>query len=301
MASVAAETAGAAAAARPAPPRSVPERVIRIAGKAPVHILLAAIGLLWLIPTIGLLLTSLLSPTDFNSMGWWKIISKPSLATWQNYDALLENEQITDSLLTTLQVAVGGTVLPILVASLAAYAFAWLEFPGRDWLFVGVIGLLVVPLQMALIPIFSLYDKLGIFDTVLGLILFHTAFGLPFAIFLLRNFFAGIPKDILESARIDGASEFRIFFRLILPLGLPAIASLAIFQFLWTWNDLLVALTFGRDTKPITVAIFNQLTEFGSNIEIIAPAAFISLALPLVVFFAFQRYFVQGLLAGSVK
>ena len=150
-------------------------------------------------------------------------------------------------------------------------------------------------------PIFSLYSDLHLFDTVIGLILFHTAFGLPFAIFLLRNFFIGIPKDILESARIDGASEIWIFIRLILPLGLPAIASLAIFQFLWTWNDLLVALTLGRNTQPVTVAIFSQLGEFGSNIEIIAPAAFVSLAIPLAVFFAFQRYFVQGLLAGSVK
>jgi alpha-glucoside transport system permease protein len=164
-----------------------------------------------------------------------------------------------------------------------------------------VIALLVVPLQMALIPMFSLYNHLGIFDTVLSLVLFHTAFALPFAVFLLRNFFIGIPKDLLESARIDGASEFRIFLRLILPLGLPAIASLGIFQFLWTWNDLLVALVFGRDTRPITVAIFSQLNEFGSSVDIIAPAAFLSLAIPLAVFFAFQRYFVQGLLAGSVK
>jgi alpha-glucoside transport system permease protein len=201
----------------------------------------------------------------------------------------------------TAQIAVGSTALPIIVGALAAYALAWLEFPGRDYLFIAIVALLVVPLQMALIPIFSLYNTLGIFDTVLSLVLFHTAFGLPFAIFLLRNFFIGIPKDILESARIDGASEIRIFTRLILPLGLPAIASLAIFQFLWTWNDLIVALTFARDTQPITVAIFNQLTEFGSNIEIIAPAAFVSLALPLCVFLAFQRYFVQGMLAGSVK
>jgi alpha-glucoside transport system permease protein len=191
--------------------------------------------------------------------------------------------------------------LPIFIAALAGYAFAWLEFPGRDWLFVVVIGLLVVPLQMALIPMFSLYNKFGIFDTVISLVLFHTAFGLPFAIFLLRNFFIGIPKDILESARIDGASEIRIFLRLILPLGLPAIASLAIFQFLWTWNDLLVALTFARDTKPVTVAIYSNLRQFGSNIDLIAPASFLSLVIPLAVFFAFQRYFVQGLLAGSVK
>ena len=276
-------------------------RIVRLAAKAPLHLLLAAIGLLWLVPTLGLLFTSLLTPADYNTRGWWEIISGPSLATWQNYDALLENEQITSSLWITVQVAVGSTLLPIMIAALAAYAFAWLEFPFRDWLFVIVIGLLVVPIQMALIPIFRLYNFLPLFDTVPGLILFHTAFGLPFAIFLLRNFFIGIPKDILESARIDGASEFRIFFRLILPLGLPAIASLAIFQFLWTWNDLLVALTFGRDTEPITVAIFSQLTEFGNNIEIIAPASFVSLAIPILVFFAFQRYFVQGLLAGSVK
>jgi alpha-glucoside transport system permease protein len=287
--------------AAPAVRESVATRVVRVATRAPVHLILAAVGLLWLIPTLGLFLTSIMPADRFDTTGWWKVIAHPSLATWQNYDRLFSNGDITHSLLTTLYIAIGGTVLPILVGALAGYAFAWLDFPGRDWLFVGVIGLLVVPLQMALIPIFSLYNSVGIFDTVFSLILFHTAFGLPFAIFLLRNFFIGIPKDILESARIDGSSELRIFLRLILPLGLPAIASLAIFQFLWTWNDLLVALTFGRDTRPITVAIFNQLTEFGSNIEIIAPAAFVSLAIPLVVFFAFQRYFVQGLLAGSVK
>jgi alpha-glucoside transport system permease protein len=280
---------------------TVASKIVRFVSTTPVYIVLMFIGVLWLVPTLGLLLTSVMSPADFSTIGWWKVIAHPSLSTWENYDHLFSNGPLTHSLWVTAQIAIGGTVLPILVGALAAYAFAWLEFPGRDWLFIVVIALLVVPLQMALIPIFSLYNTLGIFDTVLSLVLFHTAFGLPFAIFLLRNFFIGIPKDILESARIDGASEIRIFLRLILPLGLPAIASLAIFQFLWTWNDLIVALTFARDTQPITVAIFNQLTEFGSNIEIIAPAAFVSLAIPLVVFFAFQRYFVQGLLAGSVK
>ena len=283
------------------PDESVASRIVRVLGKAPVNIILVVIGVMWLVPTLGLLATSLLSPESFNEIGWWKILSKPSLATWQNYSDIFHNGPITHSLWVTVQIAVGATVVPIVVAALAAYAFAWLEFPGRDWLFIAVIALLVVPLQMALIPIFQIYNTLGIFDTVLSLVLFHTAFALPFAIFLLRNFFVGIPRDVLESARIDGASEWRIFIRLILPLGLPAIASLAIFQFLWTWNDLIVALTFARDTQPITVAIFNQLGEFGSNIEIIAPAAFISLVIPLVVFFAFQRYFVQGLLAGSVK
>jgi alpha-glucoside transport system permease protein len=285
---------------------SVAAKILRVATKAPVHIVLVVVGVMWLVPTLGLFLTSIMAPADFNQFGWWKTFSKPSLSTFENYDSLFANETITDSLFVTAQIAIGGTILPIVIGAMAGYAFAWLDFPGRNWLFIGVIALLVVPVQMALIPIFEIYNNVSLFgydlfDTVLSLVLFHTAFGLPFAIFLLRNFFIGIPKDILESARIDGASEMRIFLRLILPLGLPAIASLAIFQFLWTWNDLLVALTFGRETQPITVAIFNQLTEFGNNIEIIAPAAFVSLALPLVVFFAFQRYFVQGLLAGSVK
>jgi alpha-glucoside transport system permease protein len=276
-------------------------RIIRFLATTPVQIFLLFFGLLWLVPTFGILLTSLLSPADFSTEGWWQVFTEPSKLTWDNYDAILGNDAIRSALWTTVLIALGGTILPIFVAALAGYAFAWLEFPGRDWLFIGVIALLVVPLQMALIPIFSLYNTLGIFDTVLSLILFHTAFGLPFAIFLLRNFFIGIPKDLMEAARIDGASEVRIFLRLILPLGLPAIASLAIFQFLWTWNDLLVALTFGRETQPITVAIFSQLRQFGANIELIAPATFVSLVIPLGVFFAFQRYFVQGLLAGSVK
>jgi alpha-glucoside transport system permease protein len=287
----------------PAPATGDPwsARILRVLAKAPLQLFLIFVGLLWLVPTFGLFLTSLLAPADLSTGGWWQLLSEPSKLTWENYDAVLSNESIRDALLTTVWVSVGGTVVPIFVAALAGYAFAWLEFPGRDWIFIGVIAMLVVPLQMALIPMFSLYNDLGIFDTVLSLVLYHTAFALPFAIFLLRNFFIGIPKDLMEAARIDGASEVRIFLRVILPLGLPAIASLGIFQFLWTWNDLLVALTFGRETQPITVAIFSQLRQFGANIELIAPATFVSLVIPLVVFFAFQRYFVQGLLAGSVK
>jgi alpha-glucoside transport system permease protein len=286
----------------PAKPHdSVPARIGRAVAKAPLQIFLIVVALLWLVPTFGLFITSIMPSSLVSQEGWWKFFSHPSIATFSNYRALYDNSTITASLRTTAEIAIGGTVLPIMIAALAGYAFAWLEFPGRDVLFVVVIGLLVVPVQMALIPIFSIYDHLGLFDTVLGLVLFHTAFGLPFAIFLLRNFFVGIPRDILESARIDGASEMRIFTRLILPLGLPAIASLAIFQFLWTWNDLIVALTLARNTQPITVAIFSQMREFGTNVEIIAPASFISLVVPLIVFFAFQRYFVQGLLAGSVK
>jgi alpha-glucoside transport system permease protein len=289
------------AAPGPVVEESFAHKVVRVLGKAPVQIALVVIGVLWLVPTIGLLFTSLLPEQDLLTKGWWQLFSTPSKATFENYSNIFDNSTITSSLWTTVQIAVGATILPIFIGAMAGYAFAWLEFPGRDWLFILVIALLVVPLQMALIPIFSLYDKTGIFDTVIGLILFHTAFALPFAIFLLRNFFIGIPKDLMEAARIDGASEIYIFLRIILPLGLPAIASLAIFQFLWAWNDLLVALSLARETQPITVAIFSQLRAFGTNIELIAPATFVSLAIPLAVFFAFQRYFVQGLLAGSVK
>jgi alpha-glucoside transport system permease protein len=285
----------------PRPDQTVAKKILRFLARAPVHIVLFFIAVLWLVPTVGLAITSLMSAQDYGQIGWWKVISRPHVATWANYSNLWDNTSIPGSLKTTAIITIGGTFLPIVIGAMAGYAFAWLDFPGRDWLFIGVIALLVVPIQMALIPMFSFYNKVGLYDTILGLVLFHTAFGLPFAIFLLRNFFIGIPKDILESARIDGASEVRIFLRLIMPLGLPAIASLAIFQFLWTWNDLLVALTMARNTQPITVSIFSNLRQFGSNIDIIAPASFVSLVIPLAVFFAFQRYFVQGLLAGSVK
>ena len=293
--------AAAPAIELPAPRETVAAKVLRLVARAPVHLVLVVLGALWLVPTFGLLITSLLPASSLASQGWWQIFSHPSRATWSNYNALFHNHGLLTALKTTAYIAVGNTLILVVIGALAGYAFAWLDFPGRDWLFIGVVGLLVVPLQMALIPMFKLYNTFSLYDTILGIILFHVAFGLPFAIFLLRNFFVGLPKDILESARIDGAREIVIFLRLILPLGLPAIASLAIFQFLWTWNDLIVALTFGQNTQPITVWIFGQLREFGTSIDVIAPASFISLVVPLTVFFAFQRYFVQGLLAGSVK
>jgi alpha-glucoside transport system permease protein len=293
--------AAAPAIELPAPRDTVAAKILRALARGPIHLVLIVLGGLWLVPTVGLFITSILPASALASHGWWQVFSHPSRATWANYHALFQNSGLTTALKTTAYIAVGNTVLVVILGAMAGYAFAWLDFPGRDWLFIGVIGLLVVPLQMALIPMFKVYDVVHLFDTWEGIALFHAAFGLPFAVFLLRNFFVGLPKDILESARIDGANEVVIFLRLILPLGLPAIASLAIFQFLWTWNDLLVALTFGQSTTPITVWIAGQLREFGTSIDIIAPASFISLVIPLGVFFAFQRYFVQGLLAGSVK
>jgi alpha-glucoside transport system permease protein len=276
-------------------------RLLRLLAKAPVHLVLVAIGILWLIPTAGLFVTSILTPTDQAAGGWWNFLFEPSSWTFENYRSMFDNEGIVDALWITVQVTLGATILPILIASLAAYALAWIEFPGRDWIFLTVVALLLVPIQMALIPMFSLYNRFSLFDTIPGLILFHSAFALPFAIFLLRNFFAGIPRDLMEAARIDGASELRLFFRVVLPLGLPAIASLAIFQVLFVWNDLLIGLVMAQSNQPIAPQLASQLRQFGSNLDVLAPAAFFSAVIPLTIFALFQRYFVQGLLAGSVK
>jgi alpha-glucoside transport system permease protein len=230
------------------------------------------------------------------------VFARPAQLTLQNYVDLLSNSAITSSLVNSILIVVPATALVVIVGALAGYAFAWMEFPGRDWLLVGVIVLLAVPLQVALIPVARMFGALGIFGSIPGVILFHVAFGLPFAIFLLRNFFTQIPREVLEAARVDGASEWRIFVRVVLPLGGPAIASLAIFQFLWTWNDLLIGLIFtNAESQPITVAIQSQLRQFGSNIDVLSTGAFVSMIIPLIVFFAFQRYFVQALLAGSNK
>jgi alpha-glucoside transport system permease protein len=285
-----------------APRRGLATRIVSRLGSGVVLVVLVLIGLIWLVPTVGLLAASLRTGADNSSTGWWTVFTEPSQLTFENYRNLFDNNTMIDAFFNTIYITVPATVLVVLIASLAAYAFAWLEFPGRDWLFLLVVAMLVVPVQVGLIPVARLYGDLGIFGTITGVVLFHVAFGLPFAIFLLRNYFAGIPRDLLEAARMDGGTELTIFRRVILPLGLPAIASLTIFQFLWVWNDLLVALIFSnRDTQPLTVALQQQVRQFGNNFQILAPGAFLSLIVPLIVFFAFQRFFVQGVLAGSVK
>ena len=204
--------------------------------------------------------------------------------------------------MNSLAVAVPATILPILFASFAAYAFSWMDFRGRQWLFAILVGLQVVPLQMTLIPISRLYAQLGLNGTFMGIWLFHTGFGLPYAIYLMRNFLGSLPREIFESAYLDGASHWTAFYKLAIPLSVPALASLAIFQFLWIWNDLLVALVFlGGDNPVLTYQIGNMVTSLGSGWHLLTAAAFISMALPMVVFLALQRYFVRGLLAGSVK
>ena len=298
MSSTAEGIAGPRVASKSEP---VAARVARGLSRGPLNVFLILIGILWLVPSIGLLVTSFREPADYAESGWWTVLSKPAALTMEGYKNLLSNESMMQGLWNTVKITVPASILVVVIAALAAYAFAWVAFPGRDSLFLLVVALLVVPLQMALIPASRLFNVTGIFGTIWAVIAFHIAFGLPFAIFLLRNFFAGIPKDLLEAARIDGASEWQIFMRLVLPLGMPAIASLFIFQFLWTWNDLLVGLTFGGQASPLTVLIRQEMRQYGTNIDVIAPGAMLLMLVPLVVFFAFQRYFVQGLLAGAVK
>ncbi|NUK96751.1 carbohydrate ABC transporter permease [Streptomyces lunaelactis] len=277
-------------------------RIAARAGGGVMRVLLVLVGLFWLMPTFGLLISSLRDSTDISASGWWKVFTAPAQLTTENYSRLLDNEAITDSLLSTVLITVPATVLVVVIGSLAGYAFAWMDFPGRDWWFMVVVGLLVVPVQVALIPVSKLFGRIGIFETTIGVIIFHVAFGLPFAIFLLRNFFAEIPRELLEAARLDGAGEIRLFTRVVMPLGGPAIASLGIFQFLWVWNDMLVALIFAdSESAPITVALQRQVRQFGNNIDVLAPGAFVSMIIPLAVFFAFQRQFVTGVMAGDVS
>jgi alpha-glucoside transport system permease protein len=282
--------------------RSLGRRIADRASGGALRIVLVIIALIWLIPTFGLLIESLRNPAQYANGGWWYAIAHPAQLTVHNYTALLQNNTFTSSFINTILITLPAALAVVFIGSAAGYAFAWMEFPGRDWIFLGVVALLVIPIQIALIPVVKLYSLLGISGTILSVVIFHVAFGLPFAIFLLRNYFAGIPRDLLEAARMDGAREGRVFFRVVLPLGLPAIASLFIFQFLWVWNDLLVALVFSnQSSQPITVALASQTRQFGSSIDVLAPGAFLSVVIPLIVFLAFQRFFVQGVMAGSVK
>ncbi|MFD0368851.1 carbohydrate ABC transporter permease [Streptomyces sp. NPDC059071] len=303
MTSFASRAAGGTAA-RPAA-RTTSRTAARLASRAAsgaMRVFLVLVALFWLMPTVGLLLSSLRSPSDIASSGWWQVFTAPAQLTTENYRDLLANDAITGSLVSTVLITVPATLLVIVIGAFAGYAFAWLDFPGRDWWFLLVVALLVVPVQVALVPVSKLFGAVGIFETTLGVVLFHTAFGLPFAIFLLRNFFAEIPRELLEAARLDGAGEIRLFTRVVLPLGGPAVASLGIFQFLWVWNDMLVALIFAdAQSPPITVALQQQVRQFGNNVDVLAPGAFVSMVIPLLVFFAFQRQFVSGVMAGAVK
>jgi alpha-glucoside transport system permease protein len=288
----------------------------RFVTRLPVHAALIAIAVIWSIPTIALLVSSFRDPTAIADSGWWTALTNPGDWTTANYREVLNQRDMGRAFVNSLLIAGPSTVLVILVASTAAYAFAWMTFPLRNTLFLIVVALLVVPLQMTLIPVLRLYVQLEVdievpllggrlfgTNSYIGLWLAHAAYGLPFAVFLLRNFFGSLPRDLFESAYLDGASELTVFRRIVMPLSMPAIAALAIFQFLWVWNDLLIALVFLGDPTmfPMTVQIQSLVSSFGTNYQVLTAAAFVSMVLPLLVFFALQRYFVQGVLAGAVK
>jgi alpha-glucoside transport system permease protein len=237
------------------------------------------------------------------------VAETPPVFVTQNYEKVVASEGVGQAFLNTFKVTIPATFIPILIAAFAAYAFSWMNFPGRKWLFIVVVGLLVVPLQMSLIPLLRLYNDLGATlgiesKSYLGVWLAHSAFGLPLAIYLLRNYIAALPRDIIESARMDGASHFQIFTSIVLPLSVPALASFAIFQFLWVWNDFLIALVFlgkAPDQIVLTIKLNDLLGSRGESWEILTASAFVSIAVPVAVFFALQRFFVRGLLSGSVK
>ena len=280
------------------------KHLLRWVNSSIVTITVVLISCTWSIPTFGLFISSFRPATDIQSSGWWAGLVPPWHFTIANYQQVIQTQGLGRAFLNSLIIAIPGTLLPVLVAAFAAYAFAWMKFPGRDWLFLGIVALLVVPIQMTLIPILNILTTAGITGTYLAIWLAHTAYGLPFAVYLLRSFFGALPSDLFESAYIDGASNLRIFFDLVLPLSVPSLASLVIFQFMWVWNDLLVALIFlggNPNQAPMTLTIANLVNSYGSNYEVLTAAAFISMALPLLIFFCLQRYFVSGILAGSVK
>jgi alpha-glucoside transport system permease protein len=293
--------AGGVVHARPTPAGWI----VAALNRTVIHVSLALIGLIWLVPTLGLLVTSFRPRSDIQSTGWWDIFNLH--LTVDNYRQVLEAQGMLQAFANTVFIAVPSTLLPLAICALAAYAFSWMRFPFRDTIFLIVVGLLMVPVQVAFIPVLT-----GFRELVPGLELTrgygavwlaHTAFALPFGIFLLRNFFITLPPDMIEAARIDGASDIWIFRKIVVPVSVPAIAAYGIFQFLWVWNDLLMALVFVQDASkfPMTRAIQNLLSQYGTEWHLLAAGAFLLMIVPLVVFFSLQRYFVQGLLAGSIK
>jgi alpha-glucoside transport system permease protein len=296
-----------------------PEAPERRKGGWLVRIVVVVVVLLWTIPTLGVLISSFRPEELVDNSGWWTSLAHPLRdAEWtlENYRSALSTGGFGNAFLNSLAVAIPSTVIPVTIAAFAAYAFSWMDFRGRHVLFVLVVGLMVVPLQMALIPILRLYTggasvggvtlfpDLDLGGTFLGVWLAHTAFGLPLATYLLRNYIGSLPSSIVESAKIDGADHFTIFWRLIIPLSVPALAAFGIFQFLWVWNDLLISYVFlggSRENRVLTIALADLVGSRGENWHLLTSAAFLSMALPLAVFFSLQRYFVRGLTAGSVK
>jgi alpha-glucoside transport system permease protein len=275
-----------------------------LAGRIPLHAVVLGLALLWLVPTVGLVVNSFRPPRLVASTGWWTALVPPLRFTLDNYAAVLRTYNMGRSFLNSLIISIPATIMPITIAAYTAYALAWMSFRGREALFVLVVATLVVPLQATLVPVFRMLTDLGLVGTFPAAWLAHTGYGLPFAIYLLRNFMATLPRDLMEAASIDGASPLGIFVRIVVPLSMPALAALTIFQFLWVWNDLLVALVYvgGRPAvAPMTVTVSNLANSLGQDWQLLTAAAWLSMLLPIAVFFALQQFFVRGILAGALK
>ncbi len=290
------------------PRGAISRRLGRLLSRTSLRAAIILITVAWSLPTAGLLISSFRPANDIRTSGWWEALLHPFEAATQwtltNYESVLGADGMAAAFINSLVVTIPATVIPITMAAYAAYAFAWMRFPGRAVLFAVVVGLLVVPLQMSLVPVLRLYSVLDLNGTFLGVWLAHSGFGLPLAIYLLYNYISQLPPDLFESAAMDGASHFQIFRRIVVPLSVPALASFAIFQFLWVWNDLLVALIYLGTTDAVAV-LPTRLNELvgtrGEAWHLLTAGAFVTMAVPLAVFLALQRYFVRGIVAGSVK
>jgi alpha-glucoside transport system permease protein len=300
-----------AQAATPAQIRAVPRfspawLADRLQGWS-LHVAVIGLTVAWMVPAIGLFISSFRPFEAISSTGWWAALAPPFNFTLDNYAKVLTSNHLGHSLFNSFMISIPATVIPTTVAAFAAYAFSWMKFPGRNWLFLALVGLLAVPLQLSFVPVLKVFVAIGLTPDSWGFVgvwLAHTGYGLPFAIYLLANFFRALPADLFESAEIDGAGTLTVFFRIVMPLSVPALASLVIFQFLWIWNDLLVALIYVgglEQVAPVTVTLANLTNSFGQGYHLLTAAAFISMIIPLVVFISLQRYFVRGILAGSVK
>ena len=273
----------------------------------PLRLTVFAICAIWTLPTLGLLVTSVRNPATITSSGWWTALLhpfEPNQWTLSNYATVISSDGMGNAFINSMIVTIPSTVIPITIAAFAAYAFAWIPFRGRGILFTIVVGLLVVPIQMSLIPILQIYSNGNLYGSFLGIWLAHTGFGLPLAIFLLYNFISQLPRDLFESASIDGATHLQAFTRIVLPLSIPALGAFAIFQFLWVWNDLLVALVFlgpGADVRVLPTALYQLIGSRGGSWHLLTAGAFLTMVVPLIVFLVLQRAFVRGILAGSVK
>jgi alpha-glucoside transport system permease protein len=277
-------------------------------GRSPlwVRIVLALICIAWIIPTLGLAITSFRTQDDATNSGWWTVFTTPAnftRLTFENYSEVFSRANMGQAFINSLAITVPATIIPILIAAFAAYAFSFMRFPGRDLLLILIVGLLVVPTQVALVPLLKIFGSLGINGTFPAIWIAHIGFGMPLAVYIIRNYMATLPNEVIESAKIDGASHFQTFWRLILPMSTPVLASFAIFQFLWVWNDLLNALIFigPNENAPLTIALVSLLGQQGQGWQLLTAGGLFTMIVPIIVFLSLQRYFVRGMTAGAVK